>query len=441
MHEVDATEVGGDVYRFHDGLGQGVRELLWCGRKYTYWPVEIDELRIEGDRPSRPRLRLGNPGGLVTKLCNDYQDLVGAVYTLRTTKGMFLDSANFSGWKGYAVALEGSSALVADLPTACSSYFLELEAPSDPEPGKDARALRVAGAVQYAVGFQDGGLYISAGGERRALSSAVPGDKFTLAIRIVDRGGKVTITGLVNEAAFTWETQAGYSLPSAVTLGGVENQGVRIRTLIARQEQFTVQDIRSYVESGLVSNPVAHYRFNEGTLKEALTDVLMEKVNHKAELQEEYFYALYGISKHTVRRMDFLGSIYLVDWVKTNPTASIYEEFPAEKFRIVRKASETPMEVSFEMAPLHDVKGIKLPLRIVTENVCLHDYRDEFCRYSGPPRRIDGQEIVVPPNATDKERQALLALDECSHDKQGCMARHGRVLPIGSFLGAGRVRR
>jgi len=441
MHEVDARSFGGDFYRFHDGLNQGVGELIWCGKPYTFWPVDISEMKVEGDRPTRPTLRLGNHSGVVTRLCNDFDDLVGAIYTLRVTKARYLDSANFEGWRGYAVALEGDSTLTGPLPQSTRAVIIELQTPTETEAGKSASILSLVGGTPLAVSSVDGRLELHAGGKVAILAEASKGQKFTVSLSMENTAGKLTVRGHVNEAVVTLQTDAVYAEPVSMVIGGVSNQGLRVRSVATRAYGLSLQDIRAYVATGVIANPGTHYRFNLGTIRDEVTNTLLNAKQTETTTREEYYYSLYGMSRQAVERLDSIGSIYLVDWVKTNPTASIFEEFPAERFRIVRKASESPLEVAFELAPLHDVKGIKLPLKVVTENVCLHEYRGEFCRYAGPPRDINGEIINIPPDATEAKRAELLSRDDCSHDKRGCVVRFGRVLPIGCFLGAGRVGR
>jgi len=105
LFELDATQIGGDVLRFHGYPQAG--PIYWQGREYSPWAIQADGFaRIgTGQQPS-PKLSVGNIGqdadgnqmpGVVTALCMALADLVGARVIRRRTLGKYLDAANFAG--------------------------------------------------------------------------------------------------------------------------------------------------------------------------------------------------------------------------------------------------------------------------------------------------------------------------------------------------------
>lgn len=69
--------------------------ITWQGVEYHPWAVEISGLAKQGDRPAQPSLSVGNVGGAITSLCLLYDDLVGAVVTVKSTLSKYLDAVNF----------------------------------------------------------------------------------------------------------------------------------------------------------------------------------------------------------------------------------------------------------------------------------------------------------------------------------------------------------
>ncbi|AMG38456.1 phage minor tail protein L [Achromobacter xylosoxidans] len=104
LFELDATEIGGQVLRFH-GYTQ-VGPIWWQGQQYDPWAIRAEgfEQVGEGQQPS-PTLSVGNIGqdeksqpvvGVISALCIHLDDLVGARVAVRRTLGKYLDAANFA---------------------------------------------------------------------------------------------------------------------------------------------------------------------------------------------------------------------------------------------------------------------------------------------------------------------------------------------------------
>lgn len=86
--QVDATSIGGGILRFHN---HSDGDVTWQGLVYSQWPIEATGFeRTSGQQP-RPTLSVGNIDGSISFLCLAYEDMVGAVVTVRTTFKQYLD--------------------------------------------------------------------------------------------------------------------------------------------------------------------------------------------------------------------------------------------------------------------------------------------------------------------------------------------------------------
>lgn len=103
LYEIDLTELGGERLLFHKYMQVG--NIVFDGQEYTAWPITVEgiEQRSEGVQP-RPILTVSNVGsdvngdpipGLVSALCIQFQDMVGAPVVVRRTLGKYLDAVNF----------------------------------------------------------------------------------------------------------------------------------------------------------------------------------------------------------------------------------------------------------------------------------------------------------------------------------------------------------
>lgn len=102
LYELDLTALGGGYERFHnhnDGI------IIWQGDSYYPWAITASDFERTGDgQQPNPTLEVGNIGvdddgypitGVITALCLEYQDMVGATLTRKRTFAKYLDSENF----------------------------------------------------------------------------------------------------------------------------------------------------------------------------------------------------------------------------------------------------------------------------------------------------------------------------------------------------------
>ena len=81
---------------FHAGTNRLDSDVIWQGQTYTRYPVQATgfEWKGEGTLP-RPRIAASNVTGIMSALCRQYRDLVGAPCVRRRTLVRYLDAANF----------------------------------------------------------------------------------------------------------------------------------------------------------------------------------------------------------------------------------------------------------------------------------------------------------------------------------------------------------
>lgn len=124
-----------------------------------------------------------------------------------------------------------------------------------------------------------------------------------------------------------------------------------------------------------------------------------------------------------------------------DPDPDVY--FPADVYRIDRKANETSQIVEFELASVIDQQGILLPRRQVLRNTCTHiyrvwdadeaefDYTKTTCPYAGNNYFDENGNSVSLP---EQDKPSKL-LESC------CKKRFpGQPLPTRAFPGVSRYR-
>lgn len=96
LFELDLTHIGGDLFRFHDGMNEIHTAIIWQGHTYEPYPMKAQGFEHNGQGTSnRPTLTAANLTGLITGLSQDFDDLVGAIVTRRQMFSKFLDADNF----------------------------------------------------------------------------------------------------------------------------------------------------------------------------------------------------------------------------------------------------------------------------------------------------------------------------------------------------------
>ncbi|OOH89544.1 phage minor tail protein L [Pasteurellaceae bacterium 15-036681] len=99
LHQISSTRDGdqkGECLRFHNGLTQGGRNLIWKGEEYQAYAIKADGFDLSGQGPSaRPTLTVSNLYGIVTALVAEFGQGIGAKVVRRLVYAQYLDAVNF----------------------------------------------------------------------------------------------------------------------------------------------------------------------------------------------------------------------------------------------------------------------------------------------------------------------------------------------------------
>lgn len=98
LYELDTRPIGGtEVLRFHAGVNALGSDVVWDGKTYSRFPVEVSgfERTSSGTLP-RPKMVVANIDGLTGALARELGGLEGAKLTRTRTFLKYLDEANFS---------------------------------------------------------------------------------------------------------------------------------------------------------------------------------------------------------------------------------------------------------------------------------------------------------------------------------------------------------
>jgi lambda family phage minor tail protein L len=98
MFELDPTDLGGSILRFHAGTNNLRGNIVWQGNTYTAFPIQVTGFEYTGNgQLPRPKVTVANLTGVVTAALIGLDDLLGAKFTRKRTLAKFLDAENFDG--------------------------------------------------------------------------------------------------------------------------------------------------------------------------------------------------------------------------------------------------------------------------------------------------------------------------------------------------------
>lgn len=111
--EVDGTEFGAGVHRFHyspfphtpeeidaangDEALLGPKPVVFAGVSYTFWPFQLSDMAMSTDKAAEPKLDVSNLDGTITALCLQFKDMLNAKVKITETFAEYLDAVNFGG--------------------------------------------------------------------------------------------------------------------------------------------------------------------------------------------------------------------------------------------------------------------------------------------------------------------------------------------------------
>lgn len=134
----------------------------------------------------------------------------------------------------------------------------------------------------------------------------------------------------------------------------------------------------------------------------------------------------------------------LAKYLDGEPNADPLQEFPIDVYYIERKTEETAIAITWDLASVLDLEGLKLPRRIITQNLCLWRYRSSECGYTGAPLFDERDQILSPPSPsaealavlnTYKDReQKYIALEVARRARNQALQRRDNACALFTFL-------
>ena len=99
----------------------------------------------------------------------------------------------------------------------------------------------------------------------------------------------------------------------------------------------------------------------------------------------------------------------LQKYLDGSPQADSLQEFPIDIFYIERKTQETALAITWQLSSILDLEGVKLPRRVITQNLCLWRYRSSECSYTGAPVFNSKDQVISNEGQTAQGIAALNA--------------------------------
>jgi hypothetical protein len=90
----------------------------------------------------------------------------------------------------------------------------------------------------------------------------------------------------------------------------------------------------------------------------------------------------------------------LQKYLDGSPQADPLQEFPIDIFYIERKTQETALAITWQLSSILDLEGVRLPRRVITQNLCLWKYRSSECGYTGAPVFNSRDEVISTAGQT-----------------------------------------
>jgi lambda family phage minor tail protein L len=134
------------------------------------------------------------------------------------------------------------------------------------------------------------------------------------------------------------------------------------------------------------------------------------------------------IGAKLTRKRTLLIYLDAINFISGNSSADPTAYFPDEIYYVDRKSFESNTYAEFELVSALDISSIKLPRRLVIQNLCSWRYRSAECNYTGSDMYTEMGGSTTDPN-----------LDKCGKKLSDCELRFGTTgtLNYGGFPGAG----
>lgn len=382
MFELDATLIGGSIYRFHAGKNGLIADLVWNGQTYNAFPIEASgfEWSGKGQLP-RPRITVSNVLGTLSSMVLAYEDLAGCKVTRIRTLAKYLDAVNFPAQRNFLRYTEDISSWTPNPTLAVSSN-----------------------AMLSPIGTMTADT-TSAFGTRYVSTSIVAGSQSTYSIFIkpVDPTKTVRVYADGNFGVANAFNIA-YADFTPSTLAFINGSGIDSRGIIKAENGW----YRGWV---------------------TFTPASAAVINCHAYPQNADLTGWWG-GQFDVGAMTDYQAVTGATFSR-NPTADPTAEFARDIYYIDRKGAENKDTVEFELSAALDMAGVFLPRRQIVQNYCPWTYRGSECGYTGTTY-FD----------TNDNSVATAGLDVCGKRLTSCRARFGQYaeLPYGGFPAAGLLK-
>jgi lambda family phage minor tail protein L len=106
LFELDATAIGGDVFRFHGGTTNNFTPIVFDSLEYMPYPILVEGFEMDGKGSlPRPKLRAANTNGYLSFFILNGMDFAGAKLSRKRVFARYLDDVNFeNGVNPYGTA-------------------------------------------------------------------------------------------------------------------------------------------------------------------------------------------------------------------------------------------------------------------------------------------------------------------------------------------------
>lgn len=392
LFEMDATDFGGDLLRFHAGTNGLSANVVWQGNTYTAYPIKATGFDFTGNgQLPRPKLTVSNVTGAITLLVLTYDDLLGAKITRKRTMVKYLDAVNYPARRNLLTYSEAFNSWTKSNATVATAAALN--------------PFGILSADRLIPTTTSGTHSVS-----RAATAVAIGDVRTFSIYVNRSTGERYVRLAFTSTIFSTGS-AYYDLDT----GAVSNVGAgSVATATQLSDGWWRLTLTATATTAGTGNAIAYSYRAIGS--NYAGDGVVGPLLYGAQVD----------AGSVVTAYQYIGAAF-----SQNPDADDTAEFPDDVFFIDRKATETRDMVEFELAASFDVAGVLLPHRQIIQNVCVWRYKGTECGYAGTNYF----------NAND-ESVGSSGLDVCGKRLSSCQLRFGQnePLPFGSFPSAGLVR-
>lgn len=355
LYELDSSNIGGEIYRFHSGKNGLTNDIVWAGQTYSAFPIEASgfEWNGKGQLP-RPKVTVGNALGTISALVLTYDDLIGCKFTRIRTLQKFLDEVNFQTQRNLLAYTQsmGTSAVwnLNTFSVGVSENVTDIYSPTGTRDVE--KIIETDTTTTFRLIRQDFGASLAEGSDVT----------FSCYVKKAQRNVRLAVVA---------KSAVGYGANFDLTTGTI------VGTIGVGLLGYGMTDAgngwwRCYitVDIGLGSStPQARIQLLSGTTQSYAGEIGSGVYVWGAQAETNTPPSTY---------QPVLGSSF-----SRNPTADPTAEFARDVFYVDRKANENRTEVEFELSAALDLTGVGLPRRQIIQNYCPWTYKGPECNWTG----------------------------------------------------------